>query len=284
MGTTEGTSFCHLASEALLQLEGIDAKKFLQGQTTADFDTAVTGDVLAGAFCDVKGRVLADFLAAIISDSLILLRLDQGICEQLINRLKPYLMFSKSTLTHTDTRIFGATTAEPVSLNITDQFSRQGDAVVLQRDNIHAEFWLLDSQGEMPLVTTALEYWQRASILRGEARISLDTVGKYLPQDLNYDLNGWVNFKKGCYTGQEIIARLHYRGKPKRRLVIAHYDGVSPMQPGTALYTAERAQAVGSVVKAAMIDQQQWLLIECIENGLSLGLGAKDDGTQLTPL
>ena len=60
--------------------------------------------------------------------------------------------------------------------------------------------------------------------MTARARVELDTIGAYLPQDLNYDLNGTVSFTKGCYTGQEIVARLHYRGTPKRRLYRAVID------------------------------------------------------------
>lgn len=284
MTTTESSGLCRLTSEVLLKLEGIDAKNFLQGQTTANFEAALSGDVLAGAFCDVKGRVLADFLAAIVSDALILLRLDKAVSEQLQNHLKPYLMFSKSTLTPTEDAVFGVIDMGSLAPTALNQFSHQGDVITVQLDPTHFELWFLGISSELPGETITPDHWRRASILRGDARVELDTVGKYLPQDLNYDLNGRVNFKKGCYTGQEIIARLHYRGTPKRRLVIAHYGGAYPMQAGTSLYTSERSQAVGSVVNVAMVNQQQWLLLECIENGLSLGLSAQGDDTLLAAL
>ena len=73
------------------------------------------------------------------------------------------------------------------------------------------------SEFSAPTHDTALLPLAEVDIITARARVELDTIGAYLPQDLNYDLNGTVSFTKGCYTGQEIVARLHYRGTPKRR-------------------------------------------------------------------
>ena len=88
--------------ECILKLAGADAKAFLQGQTTADFQAAEVGARVYAAFCDAKGRVLADTLAVVIADTTILLRGRQLVLAQLATHLKPYLAFSKSMLTPTD--------------------------------------------------------------------------------------------------------------------------------------------------------------------------------------
>lgn len=282
MSGNEVSGFCRLASEVLLRLDGIDAKKVLQGQTTANFEAAKAGDVVAGAFCDVKGRVLADFLTAVVTDEQIFLRLNRDVAARLQIHLKPYLMFSKSTLTATECAVIGALGQTlAASLNV-DRFSHHGDALAICLGPEQYELWFINDQNTLPETSMATQLWQRATILRGEARIALDTIGKYLPQDLNYDLNGWVNFKKGCYTGQEIIARLHYRGTPKRRLIMARYTGSETLSPGTPLYVADRTQAAGSVVNVAAVSNVQWLLVECIDDALALGLTPLDDDTALT--
>jgi hypothetical protein len=87
-------------------------------------------------------------------------------------------------------------------------------------------------------------------------------MGAYLPQDLNYDLNGTVSFTKGCYTGQEIVARLHYRGTPKRRLYRALLNGtLDAIAPGARLSNATN-RAVGSVVNRVSQGDLQQVLIE----------------------
>ena len=93
------------------------------------------------------------------------------------------------------------------------------------------------------------------------ARIESPTIGSYLPQDLDYDCNGTVSFTKGCYTGQEIVARLHYRGTPKRRLHRA--QTTVPAIAGDILVNAE-GKTVGSIVNHYLQDQTHELLIELI--------------------
>ncbi len=98
--------------------------------------------------------------------------------------------------------------------------------------------------------------------MTARARVEFDTIGAYLPQDLNYDLNGTVSFTKGCYTGQEIVARLHYRGTPKRRLYRAVIDDTGgTVAPGSRLSNASN-RAVGSVVNHASTRGAQQALIE----------------------
>ena len=94
-----------LTSETLLRLHGVDAAKFLQGQTTADFAEPAIGSTRRGAFCDPKGRVLADFLAAVIAEDDIVLRVRASIAEALVQHLGRYLMFSKASLSVTDWRV-----------------------------------------------------------------------------------------------------------------------------------------------------------------------------------
>jgi folate-binding protein YgfZ len=103
--------------------------------------------------------------------------------------------------------------------------------------------------------------------------VEFDTIGTYLPQDLNYDLNGTVSFTKGCYTGQEIVARLHYRGTPKRRLYRASLDNTldemhDTIAPGARL-SNQANRAVGSVVNLATQNNAQQVLIELTPDAAS---------------
>ncbi|MBE9539587.1 MAG: tRNA-modifying protein YgfZ, partial [Proteobacteria bacterium] len=83
-------------------------------------------------------------------------------------------------------------------------------------------------------------------------RIEAATVEVFIPQMLNYDLTGHVSFDKGCYTGQEVVARLHYRGKPKRRLFQATMEKTLALQAGSALYSSATEQSSGTVVNSAL--------------------------------
>ena len=107
------------------------------------------------------------------------------------------------------------------------------------------------------------------------------TSGKYLPQDLNYDLRQWVSFDKGCYMGQEIIARLHWRGTPKRRLYVASAATGNCPDPGTTLTLQGSDSALGSVVNACRWREGALLAIETTEDGIARGLQLPD-GTPIT--
>ncbi|MCB1733271.1 MAG: tRNA-modifying protein YgfZ, partial [Halieaceae bacterium] len=135
---------------------------------------------------------------------------------------------------------------------------------------------LLDrlQQDASPAARTA---WEASLIRAGVPRIAAATSGEFIPQMLNYDLTGQVSFSKGCYTGQEVIARMHYRGKPKRRLYLASLTqgelaGGDPPAPGLALYSAGE-QSVGTVVNAAQGEGGQWqLLVTATREGATGGL------------
>jgi len=111
------------------------------------------------------------------------------------------------------------------------------------------------------------------------ARVESATVGAYLPQDLNYDLNQTVSFSKGCYTGQEIIARLHYRGTPKRRL---HRAAVGEgAELGAALINAD-GKTVGSVVNGCRHNGVTELLIELMPDAAGEAVMLKANGVELS--
>ena len=252
-------------TDLVMTLAGADAINFLQGQTTADFENTEPGAVRFAAFCNPKGRVIADVLAIVVSNEEVMLRGRQAVMTALATHLKPYLSFSKSTLSDSHWRISCEKIAAQTSA--TEHAARlQYDADTLVRIDIPrsddiTESWRVSgtaahSQTAEPLALAEVD------IMTARARVELETIGAYLPQDLNYDLNGTVSFTKGCYTGQEIVARLHYRGTPKRRLYRAVIDDTGgTVAPGSRLSNASN-RAVGSVVNHASIRGAQQALIE----------------------
>ena len=252
-------------TDLVMTLAGADAINFLQGQTTADFENTEPGAVRFAAFCNPKGRVIADVLAIVVSNEEVMLRGRQAVMTALATHLKPYLSFSKSTLSDSHWRIscekIGAQTSA------TEHAARlQYDADTLVRIDIPrsddiTESWRVSGTAAHSQTTEPLALAE-VDIMTARARVELETIGAYLPQDLNYDLNGTVSFTKGCYTGQEIVARLHYRGTPKRRLYRAVIDDTGgTVAPGSRLSNASN-RAVGSVVNHASIRGAQQALIE----------------------
>ena len=270
---TSANGLYPLLEEGVLSLTGPDALSFLQGQTTANFVDLIYPARVCGVFCDVKGRVLADFLAVVVDPETVLLRVSSDLCDWLVNHLGKYLQFSRASLALTDYSVTG----------VLKQHS-QAEGQPLEEAEQTPYGWLLHKSRETAelLVTNPERFeqlasdvfaekgnalqWGEAMIREGEVRIRAVTSSKYLPQDLNYDLAGWVAFDKGCYTGQEIIARLHWRGKPKRRL----YRGSINEQPtlGSTVSLGSEGPSRGSVVAIAPADHGAFILVEATEEVL----------------
>ena len=193
-----------------------------------------------------------------ISDELILLRGRLPVMHQLAEHLKPFLMFARAQLAQTDWQIVACQSSETAQLATIEYDQNELASVLLPASDGYQEHWAapqvqLERNGARELA------WYELSAAR--ARVETQTVGQYLPQDLNFDLNETVNFTKGCYTGQEIVARLHYRGTPKRRLHRALSTAAA--SPGEILVN-DSDQPVGSVVNQLSRDAITHLLIELV--------------------
>lgn len=303
--------FTPLPQEALLHLQGPDAIPFLQGQLSCDTRELTGERALAGLYCTPQGRVICDLLLAQAEPGHLLLRLRRDLRNIAATTFAKYIVFSRAELDsdRDDWQVFAlwgpaaarrlreTCGAAPSGLRA----SVAGDGYVLvQVDEAGEQFeCLLDSAGAAGSLAAELaelanpgraESWEALQISAGRARIEAKTSGEFVPQMLNYDLTGHISFKKGCYTGQEVVARLHYRGKPKRRLYLASLDaaqqGQLDMPPaGTPLYSQGHGQSSGSVVNSATGEDGRWLLLVTATTagaaqGLHLGTA---DGPRLQP-
>lgn len=275
-----------LPQEALLELTGQDALSFLQGQTTVNFATPIPNRVAPGAFCDVKGRVIADFLSLTISAERVLLRVSASLADPLREHLRKYLMFARAELVPSPWRVAAALGTLPhASLGVPCPDGDSDTAIPIDggyavpRGPGQSELFLSPDRPLPDTGSLTPAHWRRTTLARGEARIEAETMGRYLPQDLNYDTAGWVDFGKGCYTGQEIIARLHWRGTPKRRLHLATMAGDTAPAPGSPLRLATGDKNLGSVVNAVAETGRLFLAVETSDTGLDQGLVL--DGTDL---
>jgi len=135
----------------------------------------------------------------------------------------------------------------------------------------------LARMGEWMQAGTGAE-WQAGEIASGVARIEAATLEEHVPQTLNYDLTGHISFNKGCYTGQEVVARLHYRGKPKHRTMLAELPAGTDCSAGTLVVDSISGQASGSIVNAAATSTATMALVEAAPDAApgALRLGAAD--------
>ena len=288
----------HLKRDALLHIIGPDTLKFLQGQTSCDTRTVDSQHAVPGLFCTPQGRVVCDFLLCELGPDHFALRLRRDIRADSSAAFGKYIIFSKAELdaerddwkltgvwgpdaSTALTKIFGsapterfaATTGEGYVLVQTDEVSQQFECYL---DASSCDKYLANMAVEMQ--TGAESEWEALQIKSGVARIEPATVEEFVPQTLNYDLTGHISFNKGCYTGQEVVARLHYRGKPKRRTYIAELSGGESCSAGITLFSADSSQGVGTVINSSSALDKTLLLVAATAAGAEKGLhvGAAD--------
>lgn len=264
--------------DIVMRLQGKGAAELLHGQTTADFKGLRAGESRYAAFCDPKGRVLADVRAVLISPEDILVRGRTQVLKKLAEHLKPYLMFARATMTPTDWHIGARESCAGATVAALGLEGATLSTVVLPGHDGYEEHWTSPQIAAQTEASSDLAAWE---LLNSRARVEVETIGAYLPQDLNFDLNGTVSFSKGCYTGQEIIARLHYRGTPKHRLHRAR--SVANVAPGQILRNREK-QAVGSVVNVSHCAKPYDLLIELKPDAAEMAIMVEDSESSITDI
>jgi len=258
--------FCNLTHEGVLAVRGSDASKFLQGQLTCNLNYLDEHTASLGARCTQKGRMQSSFRILLQGDGCVL-AMARGLLEAQLADLKKYAVFSKSKLTdesdawvrfgvqHGD----GALAALGLQLPLeTDAVVRHGALIAVRVSPARAELWAPADQAENlaarlaeQLAQGSLDDWLLGQIRAGIGQVLEPTRELFIPQMLNLQAVGGVSFKKGCYTGQEIVARMQYLGKLKRRLYHVRLAGSMRPEPGTALFSPVHGSAIGEIALAA---------------------------------
>ncbi|MFV8816344.1 YgfZ/GcvT domain-containing protein [Haliea sp. E17] len=284
--------YAELSSEGLLHIEGPDTLKFLQGQTTCDTRTLSASQSLPGAYCNPQGRMVCDFLLTQLAGEHVVLRMRRSIMASAAATLGKYILFSKAKLdaAREDWSVFACwgEDAESLLSSIVGEIPvgayaaamTEGCAVVRMAEALpYFEVYLgLAQQAEfLQRIAEAMQaadeaLWQAWQIGQGIARVEAETVGEFIPQLFNYDLTGHVSFTKGCYTGQEIVARLHYRGKPKQRTHLLELDGDMALAAGTKLFTPGQDNSTGTLLNSAAVAGHTLCLAAVNAQGVSGGL------------
>ncbi len=292
-------TFSLLHSEALLHISGPDSLSFLQGQTTCDTRRLQPDNALPGACCTPKGRVVCDFLLSRLGDGHYALRMRRDIIDHAAAVFGKYIVFSRASLDveRDDWQVFACwgPGAAGVLKKLLGQIpdtrfgAAAGDgAVAVQLDAAGEQFECYVDTGARPrfagelaghMATGEEAAWMALQIDAGLGRVEAPTIEQFTPQMLNFDVTGHISFSKGCYTGQEVVARLHYRGKPKRRMYLANFHGRVAPRAGTGLYTPGSEQVVGSVVNAVVRGDGSGLALvvaPAADRGDELRLDAQD--------
>lgn len=274
------STFISLNNYDLVSVSGPDCKNFLQGQVTCDVEKLSPQQSVVGALCNLKGRVIADFRILELDDECHLV-MQSGMAAFVKKVLDKYIVFSKaktSLLTQRFAR-YGLIGNQAHSLleELLEQHP-QVDGEVLSRHNLRAvkvfglvpryEIWAdlekPDKQGTVILENLSRlclkgeeTDWLLQDISSGIVHITPEMSEVHLPQALNYDKSGLINFKKGCYTGQEIVARMYYRSAAKKQLYHLQGSSLKPSAAPTVLRVEGDASIAQEVITSLLLDNRQ---------------------------
>lgn len=281
----EFAALIHLDGVAVLRIEGPDAVAFLQGQVTCDVKSLPEGRIALGAMCNPKGRVIAVF-RLIRQDTRCHFILRSDMAEVVRNRLQRYVLRSKVTIDDGEWSALGLlgardkTFAEDLGLTTAPDFgqvaSTCGGALLLCLDR-NDKLLLLAPNEETAAVESRWlggkraargtpAAWERAEIADGVPTVTPITTEEFIPQMINLDLLGGISFTKGCYTGQEVIARTRYLGTVKRRMHRFQVCCDHVPEAGARLVGESGGHLIGHVVRAVPVDESCCELLAVVGN------------------
>ena len=249
----------------VLRVHGADAIAFLQGQLTNDFALLGNDAARLAAFCSAKGRMQASFIgwrAAGDTDD-VLLVCSRDLLEPVRRRLSMFVLRAKVRLDDaTDGLVLrglaGSAALQALGGGAADAWSRVGSdsatAVVLHpADGVARALWCAPAGAAEPAgALLAAEAWRWGDVRSGVATVTAAVADAFVPQMLNYESVGGVNFKKGCYPGQEVVARSQFRGTLKRRGYLLHAQ--VPLAAGDTVWQhGQPDEPCGSVAQAAAV-------------------------------
>jgi|CXWL01.1.fsa_nt_gi folate-binding protein YgfZ len=251
-----------LEQYGLLQVTGEDARAFLHAQLTNDVENLAPGAARYAGWCSAKGRLLATFLVVPFPGGF-LLQLSRDLVPAVAKRLPMFILRSKvkiSDATGQWTQFGAWEKGEGNPLSVTES-----GGTIMVRIESDRVLSLVPGGNEGKFESnTPAEEWALADIRTGQPLIAQATQDQFVPQMVNLELSGGVDFKKGCYPGQEIVARAQYRGAVKRRMVRLRGEA---LKPGQEIFSDDMpGQASGTVVNAAGSEALAVLQVSTIES------------------
>jgi folate-binding protein YgfZ len=253
-----------LTHSGLIRAQGEEAAKFLHNQLSNDIVLMGLADARLAGFCTAKGRLQASFIGVKRSPTDILLVCSHDILAATLKRLSMFVMRAKLKLSDAtdEFALYGLAGAalQNAIPNIANYSSNTWAKADLEdaslvnlypADGVARALWIAPVAAAAPVgepMTEAL--WNWGEVRSGIATVTQAIVEAFVPQMLNYESVGGVSFKKGCYPGQEVVARSQFRGTLKRRTYLAHSQ--VPVAAGDEVFlAADEGQPCGTVVQAA---------------------------------
>lgn len=266
-------AFMALDQFGVIEATGDDAASFLHGQLTNDVQHLDAASARLAGYCSPKGRLIASMLTWRAGQSIRLL-VARTVCANVQKRLSMFVLRAKAKLVDITDAVAVIGFAGDVREALSSVFEALPDGVNVQvagplgslvrvpDANGRARYLWIGPKAEVEACLPGLEarlarvssaVWDWLDIRAGEPRITADVVEQFVPQMVNFDALGAVNFRKGCYPGQEVVARSQYRGTIKRRVALAHIATDSdPVRAGAELFhSADPGQPCGMIVNVA---------------------------------
>lgn len=269
-----GDVICDLSHQGLLEVRGADAQSFLQGQLGNDIRAVSATRSQLSSYCSPKGRAYAVFRILLDRDAY-LLEMNPAGLETVRKRLTMFVMRAQVVIENAeDTRIRCGLSGPSVEQQLTEALgavptevdevlTRNGISLVRLPSSQHPRFEFFgEIDACLPLwhdlnvhcAPVGPGAWRLLDILAGVPTIYQETSEAFVPQMINLDALNGISFNKGCYPGQEVVARMHYLGKLKRRMFRLAIEGTERPAPGTPVFRAggDPGQPDGEIVDAAL--------------------------------
>jgi len=250
------STHCRLSHFGLIRFFGAEAQTFLHDQLTCDVAALESGKSTYGSYCNPKGRVLATFLLWRSGEDYFM-QLPSPLREPIQKQLSKYNLRAKVKTSDASPEWVLVGVAGKGAAGLVQRVASGETAIYLPGER----YEIAVSREKAPAIVAALasdaemaspEYWDWLDIRAGVPVILPATQEAFVPQMLNLDLIGGVSLTKGCYPGQEIVARMHYRGTLKQRMYLANIAAADSPQPGEKLYSSGFGeQACGTIVNSA---------------------------------
>jgi folate-binding protein YgfZ len=276
-----------LTDWGVLQVQGDDATTFLQGQLTNDVALMPVGQARLSGYCSAKGRLLASFVVLKREANAYHLLMARDLLAATQKRLRMFVMRAKCELQDVSDqwRLTGITGAESLA-DMSDwacQAADDGWLLRLPSAEVKQAIWIQPTTAVGPVQRSeAHDGWTFHRALSGVAMVTQATTEVFVPQMINYESVDGVSFKKGCYPGQEVVARSQFRGAIKRRAAVYTLSDPSQQQvvePGMPVFTAGPGGEECGVVAAAGFLAGQWALTLSLQTAVAehaVALGAAE--------
>lgn len=246
--------FTQLTSLANIDLIGSGVTQFLDGQLSINTNSLEQGTAKLACFCNHKGRIIALFHIILIEDGVRLI-LPQSTVEKAKQHINKYAVFFKVEISTNTTELYGICYDKTLELE-------QPGAIKINQTSLIISF------DESNLSEADDAFWFNHLAENKIAWLSQDTLEHFLPHNLNLPALKAIDFKKGCFTGQEVIARMQYKGKLKQHLQLLSCSGSVNITDKQKLYQAEKA--VAEVVCSIKTDDKQTLVLALIKDSANL--------------